>query len=372
MNTKKFCQIYIRGIKGFFVWETTENIFVGSRVQVRLRNRKKIGIVINISSQKPAFVTQNILEIWDEKFIDAKYIEIAKEISDETFCSLEKIISLMVPEKFFYNKNPEKRDIFLVLNPEKINSDIAEIRGPKQKKTIQILKNNKGIISKNFLREQKIGLTTINTLIEKNFLIEKKDKLKASPFFNQKNIFPKKQKIILTNEQSQAIKKILDSKTPILLFGVTGSGKTEVYKEVAKNFLFSLEGKKENYQMLLLVPEIALTSQLINEFKLLFGDNIAIWHSNLSAGEKIQNFIKIKTGEAKILIGARSAVLIPMKNPKLIILDEEHEWTFKNEFLPKFWTHDVVKKISQKFESKLIFGSATPRLESFLACKKTN
>ena len=182
----------------------------------------------------------------------------------------------------------------------------------------------------------------------------------CAPIFREKNLREKNFK--LTRDQKIAVKKIEKSRRPILLFGVTGSGKTEIYKNLAE---------KCRGQILFLCPEISLTPQLIDEFRNIFADDeIAIWHSNLSAGEKVQNFARLQNGDAKILIGTRSAALVPLPRPQLIILDEEHEWTFKNEFAPRFWTHDVAEKISAKFSAKLIFGSATPRAETFARAEK--
>jgi primosomal protein N' (replication factor Y) len=146
---------------------------------------------------------------------------------------------------------------------------------------------------------------------------------------------------------------------------VTGSGKTEIYKNLAKKHSLDCN----DGQTILLLPENALTPQLLAEFRGIFGDKMAVWHSKLSVGEKIQEWARCVFGEAKILIGARSAAFVPLQNPKLIILDEEHEWTFKSEFSPRIWTHDLAEKIAEKFSAKLVFGSATPRVESLVKCE---
>ena len=196
---------------------------------------------------------------------------------------------------------------------------------------------------------------TIKSLVEKGVIKPITGALKTLVV---NDVLPVKENFALTDLQSTVLNKINNDSKPSLLWGVTGSGKTEIYKHLARQAL------KTDKQTLLLLPEIALTSQLIAEFKGIFGNQLAVWHSNLSAGEKIQEWERIRTGEAKILIGARSAILVPVPKLGLIILDEEHEWTYKNEFAPRFLTHDIAENLADKFKAQLVFGSATPRLES--------
>ncbi|MCF7918189.1 primosomal protein N' [Candidatus Gracilibacteria bacterium] len=365
-----YCEIWLRGVKGFFSWETDKTVFIGSRVVVSFRGRKKIGIVIEISDKKPAFETQIIEEIWDEHFIDERYIQIAREVAEENFTALEKVLGLMIPEKFLEARNPEKREIFYVLNQNLIPGskntsdpgiDFLNLKGDKQKLALDILRQSRGRISAKSLRKE-ISLVTIKGLIQKGVLKEELGQIQTIITSPTK----KRENFDLTENQQKAFDEIIKSEKPTLLFGVTGSGKTEIYKKLAAHTL----QKDPTAQILFLLPEIALTPQLIAEFHALFGEQIAVWHSHLSEGEKIQEWARLHSGEVNILIGARSSVFVPLKNPKLVILDEEHEWTFKNEFAPRFWTHDVVQKIEHFFCLKLIFGSATPRLESFLLSEK--
>jgi len=344
-------------MKGIFSWHREEAINIGARVTVKLRGRLKTGIVIRVSKDKPEFKTQAIVEVWDEEFIPPEYIEIAREVAEENFASLEKVLSLTVPEKFFSKKNPEKRN-----NSYELQSLPEKIRGEKQKQAIELIQKYKGNISEEALRKD-IPLATIKTLIEKEIILEKKGKITGIFSDTQKS----RPSFTLTPEQKKVEEAISKSKKPVLLFGVTGSGKTEIYKKLVE---FELNKKSSNSkQVLFLVPEIALTPQLIAELYSILGDCLAVWHSKLSEGEKVQEWARIQSEEARILVGARSAVMVPLRNPKLIILYEEHEWTFKNEFAPRFQTHDIVEKIVARFNSKLILGTATPRLESFQKCE---
>ncbi len=359
MKKIKYCEVWLRGIKGIFSWHTEEKIAPGARVIVKFRGRKRIGIVVAVGEKKPEFETQNIEEILDKNFIDEKHIEIAKIIATENFCLLEKVLSLMVPEAFSQKKNPEKREVFYSLKNVAEDSD-PRVRGDKQKLALEILSKKKKVSEEELRKE--ISLETLRSLLSKG-IIEQKIGSIIDPFRDKRTARPH---FDFTPDQKKTFEKIKKNKLPTLLFGVTGSGKTEIYKKLA---LAVLE-KDNSSQVLFLLPEIALTPQLIAEFYGLFGDTVTVWHSKLSEGEKIQEFARIRTGEARILVGARSAVLVPLRNPKLIILDEEHEWTYKNEFAPRLWAHQVAEITAEKFGAKLLFGSATPRLESFKKCEE--
>ena len=162
----------------------------------------------------------------------------------------------------------------------------------------------------------------------------------------------------LTEEQASIIKKIQSSKRKIhLLHGVTGSGKTEIYLRLIQNVL------KENKQALLLVPEIALTPQLKHYLKAHIPE-LCVLHSRLSAGKRAENWKKIKSGEIKLILGSRSAIFSPFQNLGIIIMDEEHEWTYKQEQSPRYHAKKVGEKLSELLNAKLILGSATPSLES--------
>jgi len=344
-----YARIYLRNLKGLFTWHSSEPVGVGDRVVVNFRNRKRIGIVVDTSAAVPDFPTQEILEIWNQSFINPSYIELAKQMSADYFCSLEKVLSLMVPEKFLQQQKVTKREITYILGSEE-----RSLRGEKQKAIVELLRRSEVPVHEAKLRDI-ASASTIKSLVEKDIIAREEGKL--LPALKQ-DVLPTKQRFELTVLQQEALESIQDTDKPSLLWGVTGSGKTEIYKHLAK------EALNQDKQTLLLLPEIALTSQLIAEFRGVFGDRLAVWHSNLSVGEKVQEWERVRTGEAKILIGARSAILVPMPGLGLVILDEEHEWTYKNEFAPRFLTHDIAELLATNHRARLVFGSATPRLES--------
>ena len=167
-------------------------------------------------------------------------------------------------------------------------------------------------------------------------------------------------KNVLNDEQKNAFNKILNSdKKGFLLKGVTGSGKTEVYMNLVGETL------KEGKSAIVLVPEISLTPQMIERFKGRFGKNVALFHSKLSQGERFDEWYRIKKGEARLVVGARSAIFLPLDNLGIIIIDEEHENTYKSEQNPKYLTKEVAKFLSEIKGCKYILGSATPSIETY-------
>ncbi len=170
-------------------------------------------------------------------------------------------------------------------------------------------------------------------------------------------------------EQEEAIKPVLktidqDQHETFLLYGVTGSGKTEIYLQSIQEVL------KKGKEAIVLVPEIALTPQMVDRFKGRFGNDVAVLHSALSTGEKYDEWRKVQRKEAKVVVGARSAIFAPFENLGIIIIDEEHETSYKQEELPRYHARDVAIHRARHHNCPVILGSATPSLESFARAKK--
>lgn len=345
-----YAQIYLRSVRDTYTWHSETPLKPGARVALKFRGRPRQGIVISVSDKKPDFKTQPIDEVWDEQFVPETWIKLAQWIAEQNFTSISQVMSLVIPEKFLLQRNPVSREKFWSLT----GNEFEKLKGVKQKLVIEKLLLSEATDEE--LRE--IASPTVLKNLETKEIIKSREgniKPAVQPDFTRP-----------THELSLAQKEVFDSisksKKPCLLWGVTGSGKTEVYKKLAEKVLS--QGK----QALILLPEIALTPQLIAEFRSV--GSVAVWHSKLSEGERIQEWARCVSGEAQILIGARSAALIPLPHLKLIVLDEEHEWTFKSETAPRLWTHDVAEWLSIMLQTKLVFGSATPRLESWVRCEK--
>lgn len=207
----------------------------------------------------------------------------------------------------------------------------------------------------------------IKALLEKKILMEKDVEIYRDPHQNRE--FKRTNPLPLTEEQTSAIKPILSSiennqhKT-FLLYGVTGSGKTEVYLQSIEEVL------KKGKQAIVLVPEISLTPQMVERFKGRFGSSVAVFHSGLSIGEKYDEWRKIYRKEVNVVVGARSAIFAPFENLGIIIIDEEHESSYKQEENPRYHARDVAIYRGNYHQCPVVLGSATPTLETFARAKK--
>jgi primosomal protein N' (replication factor Y) len=226
----------------------------------------------------------------------------------------------------------------------------------RQKEILYYLEENG---AENFtLLAEKFGNSAVNAVISKGFVKVEKEKVFRSPY---KDISVCEKDVVLTEKQLAAVDSVCKTdKTVSLLFGVTGSGKTEVYLNLINKTI------NDGKSAIMLVPEIALTPQMLKQLRARFGDNAAILHSGLSAGERFDEWWRLRTGEAKIAIGARSAIFAPLENLGLIIIDEEHDGSYTSESAPRYSTVDVAKRRSEISGCKLILGSATPSVESYL------
>ncbi|MBQ6921974.1 MAG: primosomal protein N', partial [Clostridia bacterium] len=206
------------------------------------------------------------------------------------------------------------------------------------------------------------GAAAIKSLVNKEIITVTAEKSFRSPYKNVQGSFDR---VTLTEKQLNAIESVQRTdKTVSLIFGVTGSGKTEIYLDLIDKTL------KSGKTAIMLVPEISLTPQMLRQLRARFGGNAAILHSGLSAGERYDEWWRLRTGEAKIAIGARSAVFAPVENLGLIVIDEEHDGSYTSESAPRYNTIDVAKFRAEYNGAKLVLGSATPSVESYLAAEK--
>ncbi|CEG31779.1 primosomal protein N' [Peribacillus castrilensis] len=208
---------------------------------------------------------------------------------------------------------------------------------------------------------------TVKSLVSKGALAEMDQEIYRDPYENR--VFEKSIPFTLTAEQTAALKPIQekihhDEHDVFLLYGVTGSGKTEVYLQAIASVI------EKGKEAIMLVPEISLTPQTVKRFKERFGEQVAVMHSGLSVGEKYDEWRKIHRKEVKVVVGARSAVFAPFENLGLVIIDEEHESSYKQEETPRYHARDVAIERAKSYGCPVILGSATPTLESFARAKK--
>ncbi|MGP7817561.1 primosomal protein N' [Niallia sp. 01092] len=267
------------------------------------------------------------------------------------------------------NKKKVKH-IYSLLNRTQLQ-EVAKNLNKQAKKQQQIIEyfmqKNESVEQKVLLGELKTSSSVIKGLIEKGILAEKEVEMYRDPYKERE--FERTSPLQLTEEQQQAIEPIHHSiddsfHKVFLLYGVTGSGKTEVYLQSIDKVL------KKGMEAICLVPEIALTPQMVHRFKGRFGDQVAVLHSGLSVGEKYDEWRKIQRKEVNVVVGARSAIFAPFENLGIIIIDEEHEMTYKQEENPRYHAKDVAIKRGETYHCPVILGSATPSLESFARAQK--
>lgn len=336
-----------------------EKVKVGQIVKVPfgVRSKPVEGFILDLKAEeemKVSFKMKNILFVENEEPVitedDLKLINFLRE---EYLCKYIDAIRLLIPVGILKGAKSKSRNVIVFIddNLEKIKNKDGYIE------TIDFIKKNTGKYTKTELsKEHGLSIYKLNKLMEHG-LIKSEEEIVFR--YNTREYNKDVQKN-LTVEQSMAIKEIEESEENlILLKGVTGSGKTEVYMRIVEKTL------EEGKSAIVLVPEIALTPQMIERFKGRFGSNVALFHSKLSDGERFDEWYRVKEGKASLIIGARSAIFLPAKNLGLIIIDEEHENTYKSDQNPKYQTKEVAEYIAKLKGCKVILGSATPTIESY-------
>ena len=409
----QYFDIYIDSMKGIYTYSDKNDEYeVGENVIVPFRNIKKSGFIIrknlkenfnfkvlNISSK-----VKNSLKLSNEQ------IKLIEWMTDYYLASYDSVIKAMIPKKIkisysnVYIINLNKLNILnqyldngiikYIISLTTISYSTAKT---KFKKSVIDSLINKNFLYKNenniyvniekfyklkeenkeifeyFYKKTIIKKEKLEEKFKKNDIkeLEEKEILKIEANINEKKeyvsnntekVFENKS---LLNEKQLAIKENIEKsiKKYFLLKGVTGSGKTEIYIELIKKAFF------EGYGSIFLVPEISLTPQMVERFQSEFKNNIAILHSSLSDIERAKEWESIYTGEKKIVLGVRSAIFSPVKNLKYIILDEEHEATYKQDSSPRYNAKYVAIKRCLDEDAKLILGSATPSIESYYYAK---
>lgn len=333
----------------------------GYRVIVPFGKQKEIiGFVSDVKesdlsleeyNEKNAFETKEVIDVLDEEcLIDDNLWKLAQKVASYYYSPLISVFQTMLPPSIKPKSSSLKGPkIAYECYVEIVDSD-EEGLTDKQKEWLRLVSKEGKILKKDFKSK-----SILDKLIEFNkvhFVFKEKNRLVREEIKDSKPH-------TLTDDQNRVINEFLSSsKNVFLLEGVTGSGKTEVYVRLAEHYLNI--GKS----VLFLVPEIALTPMMITYFEKRFNKMIAILHSELTSGQKYDEYRRIAHGEARIVIGARSAVFAPLKNLGLIILDEEHVESYKQENTPCYHAREVAKFRSEIEGAKVVLGSATPSLES--------
>lgn len=346
------------------------DIKIGSIVKVPFGNRLIEGFVLDIGIFPTEYTLKEIDSIVNRDVLNTELIELGKYISKTTISSLSSAYQSMLPKGIkasIKNKVSTSKKRYMVLNQDIniINNYIDNNRRYIKQVNIlnEVINNNKVLVSRLD--------SSINTLLNKDLIklvYEEEYRYKVESFNSNK-------KITLSLEQEKVINTIkedMDKYNTYLLYGVTGSGKTEVYVELVK------ECVRQGKQAIVLVPEIGLTEQIVSRFKIglekieigsnIEGErkvNIAVLHSGLSEGERYDEYRRIKEENVDVVIGTRSAIFAPLKNIGIIVIDEEQSTSYKQDCNPRYHARDVAIWRGKWHKCPIVLGSATPSLESF-------
>ncbi len=344
---------------------------VGSRVRVPLKNRVVLGTVMavlensEVKNQKPMAAL-----LGERPLLSPSILKLAKWMSAYYLCPEEVALRSVLPQAVRGAKVTHKEKKAVELAVEVSPEEIAKVaaRSPKQAAVLAAVVRSGGAVEVTALEEEVGGgaASAVAALVKKKFLREKFVRVGRDPGASE--TYLPSLPLELNGEQAAALSAVCraiedpEKAKPILLHGVTGSGKTEVYLQAAEYALGA--GKSA----LVLVPEISLAPQTVERFKSRFSgrqDEVAILHSHLSEGERHDEWFKIHSGKARVVIGARSAVFSPLTNLGIIIVDEEHEASYKQEEMPKYHARDLAVMRSTAEPCAVLLGSATPSTESY-------
>ena len=357
--------------------ELAGTIKLGDRVLLPFGNAKTLeeGFVVGLKDTSE-YKVKDIAGIQEGFKISKENIELARWMAKRYFCNISDAIKMMLPPgtstKVIENRVKEKSLNFVYLKKEIDEIELAietkVIKSDKHIRVLRFLEQNDGVLTTDLEMFCDVSRAIIHTL-EKNGYIEIVEKqVERNPFLHK--VVKKDSNLVFTQEQQHAYKKIADTIEKrkfeeFLIYGVTGSGKTEIYLQLIQKVI------SQNQSAIMLVPEISLTPQMLDRFIARFGqEQIAVLHSKLSVGERYDQWQRIKKNEAKIIIGARSAIFAPVENLGLIIIDEEHDDSYKSEMTPRYHAREVARKMATDKQIPLVLGSATPDMTTFYRAKQ--
>ena len=348
----------------------SERVGVGSRVRVPFREKSALATVVAVLDHSEAKGLRPVeAVVGDAPTLSEELLELARWISAYYCCPIEAVMRSLLPQVIRRAEVGWKKQLF-VQPAGKIDSEEVEKlrrRAPRQAELLEALSRlETPIRAADLLRQTSLDNQTLRALVKRGLAELREEAVVRDPHADEQ--FVATSNLVLNPEQLLALKEITqaldlpESTRPILLHGVTGSGKTEIYLQAIRAAL------ERGRSAIVLVPEISLTPQTVERFKGRFAeaqDAVAVLHSHLSQGERHDEWHKIHSGRARIAIGPRSAVFAPLKNLGLIVVDEEHENTYKQEEAPRYHARDVAVVRAKIEKCVVILGSATPSLESY-------
>ncbi len=357
----------------YLVPEKIGNVEVGSMVRVPLRGGTAQGVVLKVFKaselSEGKFKYKNIYsKVQDEPVLTEDLIKLAFWIRDYYGCGLQGVFESMIPAVVRAGKSAlEALEVVLRKIPDKADMEKLNRKAPQQASVCQyLIANPEPILKSALLKITEASSQSIDALTKKGIVEIRKKVIQRSAFSDDlasAEAIPTKPHN-LNEEQQSALDAILqdsqsgDFKTR-LLYGVTGSGKTEVYMRTMREIL------DEGGSCIFLVPEIALTPQTVGRLRSRLGDyELVVWHSNLTDGQRLDAWRTLASGKARVVVGARSCIFAPLKNIKLIIVDEEHDTAYKQDKTPRYNGRDAAVMRAKICSAVCVLGSATPSLET--------
>jgi primosomal protein N' (replication factor Y) (superfamily II helicase) len=343
---------------------------IGSRVRVPFRDKSALATVVAITEQSEAKGIRPIEALVGEApILSEQLLELGRWISAYYCCPIETVMRSLLPQVIRRAEVGWKKQLFVQPGRKIDNEELEKLRkrAPRQAELLEAVSRLEAPTrASQLLRQTSLDNQTLRALVKRGLVELRQEAVVRDPHADEQ--FIATSNLILNQEQTHALKEIteaLDSpekSRPILLRGVTGSGKTEIYLQAIRAAL------NRGRTAIVLVPEISLTPQTVERFKGRFADvqdAVAVLHSHLSEGERHDEWHKIHSGRARIVIGARSAIFAPLKKLGLIVVDEEHETTYKQEEAPRYHARDVAIVRAKIEKCVAVLGSATPSLESY-------
>src|SRR3954462_5882651 len=347
-----------------------EKIGIGSRVRVPFRERSALATVVGLLEESDAQGIRPIEGlVGDGPILSGKLIELARWMSVYYCCPIEAVMRSLLPQVIRRAEVGWKKQLFVSAAKEIEAEEIEKLRrrAPKQAELLEaVSKLRKPIAAAELLRQTSLDNQTLRALEKRGFVALGEEAVARDPHADEQ--FIASSNLILNAEQVVALSAVEEALVspekakPILLHGVTGSGKTEIYLQAIRSTL------ADGRTAIVLVPEISLTPQTVERFKSRFAeaqDAVAVLHSHLAEGERHDEWHKIHAGRARIVVGARSAVFAPLENLGLIVVDEEHETSYKQEEAPRYHARDVAVVRAKLEGCAVLLGTATPSLESY-------
>src|SRR5256884_1348696 len=343
---------------------------VGSRVRVPFREKSALATVVAVTEQSEAKGIRLIEAVVGEApILSEQLLELGRWISAYYCCPIETVMRSLLPQVIRRAEVGWKKQLFVQPGRKIDNEELEKLRkrAPRQAELVEAISRlEMPMRAAELLRQTSLDNQTLRALVKRGLVELREEAIVRDPHADEH--FIATSNLVLNEEQTRALNEITqaleapENARPILLHGVTGSGKTEIYLQAIRATL------DRGCTAIVLVPEISLTPQTVERFKGRFAeaqDAVAVLHSHLSEGERHDEWHKIHSGRARIVIGARSAVFAPLKNLGLVVVDEEHETTYKQEEAPRYHARDVAVVRAKIEKCVVLLGSATPSLESY-------